>query len=125
MLEKIKVHGTIAGAAAVELDLPELRMEKVGSDSDKGVLLSELAGVIVQSLLVNVSVNPEMLAAMPAALMKDLSGDLGKLVDMKALGGLVEIPGLEGLGEVIPGAGKALEGAGKEAESLLKGILGK
>ncbi len=129
VMKSIHLEGSLLGEAFTEVTIPEIVLENVGSDTDGGVLLDQLTAMVVQALLVDVSVNPAVLARMPADLLKGLQGDVGRLVDLKALDGALDIPGLEALGKgglesLIPG-GNPLEKVGKEAGGLLKGILGK
>lgn len=129
IMKSVHLKGSLLGEPFTDVTIPEIILEDVGSDTDGGVLLDQLTAMVVQALLVDVSVNPNVLAQMPTELLKGLRGDVGRLVDLKALDGVLDIPGLGALGQgglesLIP-EGNPLEKVGKEAGGLLKGILGK
>ncbi len=129
VMKSVHLKGSLMGEPFTEVTIPEVVLENVGSDTDGGVVLDQLTAMVVQALLVDISVNPAILGDMPAELLKGLQGDVGRLVDLKALDGILDIPGLEALGKgglesLLPG-GLPLDEMGKDAGGLLKGILGK
>ncbi len=92
------------GLGALDLPIDRIELKDVGSDSDRGVLLSELAGIVVKAIL-DRAVSSGQLPAM-------IQGALGgKLRD---------------LGRSLEGEAKTrLDGAAKDASKRLKGLLGR
>lgn len=80
----------------VSIPIDEIELKDVGSDSDKGVLLSDLAGILVESILTQASLDSKM----PAMVSGALKGQLGKLSGLKDAG----VQMLDGLGKQIGGA---------------------
>ena len=101
----------------VKIPIPLIELTDVGSDSDKGVLLADLAGILVESILTRASISSDM----PAMVAGSLKGQLGKLSGLKDAGAQL----LDGLGKqiggVIPGGidpGKVIGDPSKAIKGL-------
>lgn len=100
----------------VSIPIDRIELKDVGSDSDKGVLLADVAGIVVEAILSRASVSSDLPAVVGDALqgqLAQLSGlrDAGTrmLNDLeKQIGG---VPG--GVGDAIKGLTKGLPGLGK------------
>lgn len=100
----------------VSIPIDRIELKDVGSDSDKGVLLADVAGIVVEAILSRASVS----SALPAVVGDALQGQLGQLSGLrdagtkmlddlgKQIGG---VPG--GVGDAIKGLTKGLPGLGK------------
>jgi hypothetical protein len=97
------------------LKIPEIRLKDIGSESGKGVLLSELSAIIVRAILESVA--KKGTGQIPATILADLEAGLKQV---RVLGDL----GIELIGEAVkdPEAAvdKAAEEAGKALEEILK-----
>ncbi len=119
------------GGALTRTELPIERIEltNVGSESEKGALLSDLSGVLIKAILTAV-VNKA--GDLPGLALDGLEQGLGQLSSIGEIGvqftgeSLTQITGGIGdLGENISGeAGKALEDAGKQIQKGIGGLLG-
>jgi hypothetical protein len=107
-----------------EANIPEIHLKDVGSDTNQGILLSELSGVVTKAVfasLVEKGVN------LPGEVLKDLGKGLAGLASVGKFGlkvvGKVTIKTFEIAGDVIKGVGKGLEkgveGIGKGIENIL------
>lgn len=125
--------------STVDVKIPEIRLNDVGSKSG-GVLLGELAGIVVKAILRTVV---EKGVNLPTAIAGSLRGGLGKLSGvpmqvsdvvteaggkaMEKAGGLVgEVGGKAGekVGAMGEAAGEAGKSAGAEAGKVLEGVKG-
>lgn len=97
----------------LHMPIPEITLRDVGSDTEKGVLMSELTGVIIRALFAAIIQKGGDL------LPKDLLGDLGN-----ALAGLGDLGkfGITMAGEAIGGIGGALGDLGKGAGEIGQGL---
>jgi len=99
----------------VHLNIDEIHLENVGSDTDSGVIMSQLMGTIVKAVLTAiVQQGAELLPDIAKDLGSNLAG-LGK-VGVKVIGNVT--------GQVGDEAVKALGGAGKAVGGAIKGIGG-
>ncbi len=106
------------GALDVPIDLIELK--DIGSDSDKGVLLPELAGIVVEAVLKRASASGRL----PDLIKGGLDGQLSQL-DGLADAGIKSLEGLTGGTQLPGGVTKGLENVKKDAAKKLKGLFGK
>lgn len=105
----------------IDLKIPSIKLTGVGSDSDQGVLVSELAGILLKAVLQAAAEKGE--GIIPAGLLGDLKGQLAKLDDIKALG-------MEMSGKVISDVTKEIDKVtkdigdkvGKEIEKVTKDL---
>jgi hypothetical protein len=136
LITNVTVHASMlplgGSLTKVEVKIPEIRLQNVGSDSDNGALLKDVSGTIIKAVLVAIAkkgagILPEsILGGLENGLagLKDL-GDVGMKVageavdTAKALAkdvGKVGQDVVKGAGDagkgVVEGAGKALEGVG-------------
>ncbi len=139
VIKNVKVHAELIGggnaltdiaakATQVDVTIPDIRLQNVGkagsSGGGGGVTVSQLSGIVMEAILVAVANNTGNL--LPADLLGDLKGNLGKLGDLskladtKALGDLGKVAG-DKAGEALTGsAGKAE----KAVEDLTKKVPG-
>lgn len=108
----------------LELPIDEITLEDVGSDTDGGMLMSELSGTIIKAIFAGILKKGGDL--LPDDLLNDLGGALEDLGGIGQFG--VEVAG-QALGEIGKGAGEVLEGVGnvggevgKGAGEALKGV---
>ena len=95
--------------------IPEIRLNNVGSDSDKGMLMSELADVIVKAILDAVVDNGLKL---PGDMLNDLQGQLAQLEDLQEFGTQVVGDVKAQVDQVAGEAVKAIEDATKQLEGV-------
>ena len=92
------------GLKALDLPIDRIELKDVGSDSNKGVLLSELTGIIVKAILERAVGTGQL----PAMIQGALGGKLGELE--QAIQGEVK---------------KKLDDAAKDVTNRLKGLIGR
>ncbi len=117
------------GGSLTRVDVPieEIRLKDVGSESDTGVLLSELISIVMKAVFASVlEAGADLL---PADLLNDLGGHLEQLESLTSLGVDVAATAqgqlMDVTGEVeaaVSEVGKGVQEAGKAAEDALKGI---
>lgn len=100
--------------AKLTLEIPEIRLKNIGSESGKGVVLSELSAIIVRAILEAVA--RKGTGQIPTAALADLEAGLEQV---RILGDL----GIELYGEAVKDPGAAVEKASGEAGKALEGIL--
>jgi uncharacterized protein involved in outer membrane biogenesis len=90
-ISNVKVHVNLLGVPGSDLDLPidRIELQNVGSETGKGVLLRELAGVIVQALLA--AVVEKAGAIIPGDIAAELKNGLGQLQDLSKLADVKEL----------------------------------
>jgi len=118
VVRNIRVHAEVALGQTVHLNIDEIRLEDVGSDTESGVIMSQLMGTIVKAVLVAIV---EQGAELLPGIAKDLGGNLGKL---GKIGAKVTIKAAGQAVKVLGGAGKAVGGVAKDAIKGIGGILG-
>lgn len=122
-IRDINVSATLSPLAAVsgstgslvKLKVPEIHLEDIGSESDGGVVLSQLGDVVVQALLAAISQGG---LDLPRRLLDDLKSGLIQLpgfaeLDVDLVGDVDKL-----LEESLGGAGKALDDATKKIGDL-------
>ncbi|MCA9289779.1 MAG: hypothetical protein KDA25_01550 [Phycisphaerales bacterium] len=145
-IRDVKVHVDAAPKGLptpVKLTIPisTIELRDIGTESDRGVLLGELADIIVKAVLAAVIEQGGDL--LPATLLNDLSGALSQLsslgdvgVEMvstmtaearqaveTALGDVArQIENVGDVGKAVQGVGDELGKIGKEGEKALKGV---
>lgn len=103
----VKVNLLISGETELDLPIDELRLENVGSDSDGGVLLSELTSVLMTQLILEIVKRGGGL--LPADLLDELGQGLSQLESIAEFGIDVGIDVVEGVGDVLKDVGKGIE----------------
>jgi len=98
------------------LKIPEIRLKEIGSGSGKGVVISELSGIIVRAILEAVA--KKGAGQIPATILADLETGLEQV---RILGDL----GIELIDEAVKDPKTAVEKASKEAGKALEEILKK
>lgn len=137
VITDINVKAEVIGGMSVPIKIPEIVLTDIGSDSDKGVLLKDLSGIILTAILSTVVEQAGDL--LPGGIGEGLSGglaavgDLGdfgvKLVgDVTAQAGAIVGEAAEKLGESAEELGKKAdqvkEEAGKTVDKLSEGLGG-
>ena len=98
------------------LKIPEIRLKEIGSGSGKGVVISELSGIIVRAILEAVA--KKGAGQIPATILADLETGLAQV---RILGDL----GIELIDEAVKDPKTAVEKASKETGKALEEILKK
>ena len=98
------------------LKIPEIRLKEIGSGSGKGVVISELSGIIVRAILEAVA--KKGAGQIPATILADLETGLEHV---RILGDL----GIELIDEAVKDPKTAVEKASKETGKALEEILKK
>ncbi len=113
----------------VDIPIDEIILKDVGSDTDKGVLLTDLSGVIIKAVFAAIVQKGGGL--IPADMLGDLTQGLGQLTSLGDMGisAAVDIGGqLEGLagslGAPVEQLGKELEKATEDITEGLEETLG-
>lgn len=106
------------------ISIPEIRLTNVGSESEGGVVLKELSGIVIKAIMQAIIDKSDVL---PAALIADLGKGLGELEDIKAdtlktIGGVSDDLN-KTIGEASKGIGEAAESVDKVTKGL-EGLLG-
>ncbi len=126
VITDVTVHATVftlgKKPVVTTLKIPEVRLDRVGSDSDKGVLMSKLVGILMKAFLeATIKAGAD---AIPGTIIKGLGqgltavGQAGEQA-IKKTGEAVEKAGKDiekGLNNVFEGIGKALEPKKKKEE---------
>lgn len=112
----------LGSAAEVEVSIPELRLQNVGSESDGGVLVSELTGTVLKAILQAVVGRRGQL---PAEFAGELRAGLNRLtsVPIRLSGGLTEIE-RDARGKAKEALGKATERIDEQARETLGRLRG-
>ena len=100
------------------IEIADIHLQDVGSDTDNGVLMSQLTGIIMQSVLKAVAT--QLTDVLPGTVIGGLETGLGGIGDIGGktvgeLGGAVTKSAedlTKGAGDVGEGAGKIVEGVG-------------
>jgi hypothetical protein len=121
-IHKIVLHVDMLGGGdftKVNVPIDEIRLKNVGSETRRGVLLSELSGVIIKAILAAAA--DKAGGIIPADITADLKSRLSQLQDLE------QIADIEKLGELLkPGAdlGKEVEQIGEKAKEDLGKAIG-
>ncbi len=141
VITDVRVKAEVIGGISVPITIPEIRMTDIGTESDKGVLLKDLTGIILTAILTSVVEQAGDL--LPGGIGEGLQGGLAAVGDLGQFG--VEVIGdvtaqaeelvgeaAEKLGEGAEKAGEAAKAAGEKAGEAvdklgegLGGLLGK
>lgn len=123
VIRDVKVHVDLlpVGGSLTRLDMPidEIVLTDVGTETERGVVLRELSGVIIQSLFLAILDRGGDI--LPDDLLNDLGGALasvGEFANFK-----LEVAG-ETLGEIGKGTRDVLEGIGEGVGEGLRGLFG-
>ena len=98
----------------VTIPIDRIELKDVGSDSDKGVLIADVAGIVVEAILTRASVS----GALPAAVNGALKGHLGELSGLRDAGATMFDELGEQLGNIPGGVGNTI----KDLTNRLSGI---
>ncbi len=109
-------------ATRLPVRIERIELKNVGSDSESGVLLSELTGILIQALLK--SVVDKAGPMLPADIRGELTSGLAGLKGMQ--GTAMEVVGqvTAGTGETVKAAGEAAKQMTDEAGKALKDSVG-
>jgi len=115
-----------SGAIQQPIPIADIHLQDIGSDTDQGVMMSQLTGIVMKSVLAAVA--HQLTGVLPGAVIGGLDAGLKGIGDIggktiEELGGVMG-KGAEGLKE---GADKLKEGAGKvgeEADKIIEGVGG-
>ena len=125
VIDKLLIEDVVVTAAPVQgfdlgkvsIPIDRIELKDVGSESDKGVLLADLSGIVVQAILQRASATGKL----PGLVQGALGGKLGGLRGLQDVGAEM-LQGLTGgPGDVKKTVGEATKGIGKK----LQGLLGK
>jgi len=123
LIRDIAVHADLipigGDISRVTFRIPEIRLENIGSESDGGVVMAELSGVLMQAIFKAVIEKGGDL--IPGNMIKGLSAGLQGLEDLS-----VQVVGEVGKAaqEAGQAMGKTVEEVGKGMDEALKGIEG-
>lgn len=108
------------GIAAISIPVGTIELKNVGSESDRGVLLGDLAGILVEAILKRASVSADL----PGMIRATLQGKLPHLSGL-ADAGVKALEGFTG-GKLPTDLKKGLGGAAEDAakKGLKKGLEG-
>ncbi len=133
LIEDITVHVDLlpvgGSLTRQEITIPRIEMQDIGSDTDKGVLISEISSIVLKAVLKSVIDSGIQL---PGDVLKDLSGSLANLDSVGQFG--VQVVGDVGsqvteigqqIGEQVGQIGeKAGEAVGDVTKGVTEGIGG-
>ncbi len=137
VITDVRVKAEVIGGMSVPITIPEIRLTDIGTESDKGVLLKDLTGIILTAILTSVVEQAGDL--LPGGIGEGLQGGLAAVGDLGDFGVQVvgdvtaqasEMAGkaAEKLGESAGQIGDKLGGAGEEAskaaDKLTEGLGG-
>jgi len=113
VITDVNVKAEVIGGISVPIKIPEIRMTDIGTDSDKGVLLKDLSGIILTAILATVV--EQAGDVLPGGIGEGLQGGLAAVGDLGDFG-------MEVIGDVSAQAGEmvgeAAEKLGEQAEVL-------
>lgn len=107
ILVHVKVDLLISGETAIDLPIDEIKLENVGSESDGGILLSELTSKLMEILMLEIVKRGGGL--IPVDMLDDLGQGLSQLESIAEVGLDVGIDVVEGVGEVLKDVGKGID----------------
>ncbi len=119
---KVRVKAAPLGANLVDVTVPidELRLKDVGSDSDKGVMISELTGTLLKAIILATAEKGGNL--IPTDVLGDLDGALKNLASLKDVGATLSVGVGDAAKEIGAGVQQATqqlqEGTKKAAEDV-------
>jgi hypothetical protein len=123
LIEEVAIHADVlplgGEAARMDFKIDEIRLSNVGTETSKGLLLSELAGVIVQAVLSAVVEKAGHL--LPPDMLGDIAGGLSELKSLGELGINVASSAGEVIGNVAHEAEAAVGGAVDKAKDAVEG----
>ncbi len=130
VITDVKVKAEVIGGVSVPITIPEIRLTDIGSDSDKGVLLKDLSGIILTAILTTVVEQAGDI--LPGGIGEGLQGGLASVGDLGDFGmrvvGDVTSQASEMVGEAAEKleekAKVAKEEVGKTVDKLKAGLGG-
>jgi len=133
LITNVDVRAEVIGGMAVPIHIDEIRLTDIGSDTDKGVLLKDLSGIIVTAIMSTVVQQAGDL--LPGGIGEGLSGGLAAVGDLGEFG--MEVVGdvsakaqemvdqaTEQLGGVTDKAGEVGKEAGEAVDKISEGLGG-
>ncbi len=130
LIEDVSVRADLLGidadATTAEVNIDRIRLQNIGSDNARGVVMDELARILVQALLE--AVVEHGVTGLPEAVIEDLGKGLGGLSSLGEQGIQLSAQIGSAVGGALQKAGEELGGAAeraaKEALEGLGGVLG-
>ena len=131
LITDIKVNARVNGMD-IPIKIDMIRLTDIGSNTDSGVVLSQVSGIIIQAIIQSIIQNaPEILPKILLNGLKEGMGGVGNIGDygFQTLGNLVgQLPGGEPFQKVLGGMGGAtnqlFKEGGKGLQDLGKGLGG-
>jgi len=124
LITNVKVHAAMlplgGSLSKVEVEIPEIRLQNVGSDSDNGVLLQEVSSTVIKAVMMAIA--KKGAGILPDSIIGGLEGGLAGLEDLSATGMQVAGQAVETAGAVVKEITKVGEGVVKGAEEATKGV---
>lgn len=120
LIENVKVKVEPAkelNLGAVEVPIDRIELKDIGSESDKGVLLSDLTGIVIEAILKKASVSGQL----PNMIQGALDGKLGDLSGLQDAG-INALDGVLGGGASGVDPKKTVDDAKKALKDGLKGL---
>ncbi|MDM8004744.1 MAG: hypothetical protein QUV05_01140 [Phycisphaerae bacterium] len=122
LIKDVKVRVKAAPLVDVTVPIDEIRLRDVGSDSNKGVMISELTGTLLKAIILATAEKGGNL--IPADVLGDLDGALKNLASLKDVGATLSVGVGEAAKEIGAGVQQATqqlqEGTKKAAEEAQK-----
>jgi len=118
VITDVNVKAEVIGGVSVPITIPEIRLTDIGSESDKGVLLKDLSGIILTAILATVV--EQAGDVLPGGIGEGLQGGLAAVGDLGDFGmqvvGDVTAQASEMVGEAAEKLGESTEEISKKAK---------
>lgn len=121
-IRNVVVHVDLLGGGEitkVNVPIDAVRLKNVGSDTPRGVLLSELVGVILKAILAAAADKGGGL--IPPDVLGDLKGKLAELQDLETF---ADVQSLGELAKPVEELGRQIKGAGEKAKQEIGKTIG-
>jgi hypothetical protein len=105
VITDVKVQAEVIGGMSVPITIPEIHLTDIGTDSDKGVLLKDLSGIILTAILT--SVVEQAGDVLPGGIGEGLQGGLAAVGDLGDFG-------MKVVGDVTAQAGEMVDEAAEK-----------
>lgn len=130
VITDVNVKAEVIGGVSVPVKIPEIRLTDIGTESDKGVLLKDLSGIIVTAILATVA--DQAGDILPGGIGEGLQGGLAAVGNLGGFGvqviGNVTAQAGQIVGEAAEKLGEKTKAVGEEAnkavEKLNEGLGG-
>jgi hypothetical protein len=120
IITDVNVKAEVIGGISVPIKIPEIRMTDIGTDSDKGVLLKDLSGIIVTAILATVVEQAGDI--LPGGIGEGLQGGLAAVGDLGDFGvqviGDVTAQAEQIVGEAVEKLDEGAEQVGEAAKAV-------